>query len=269
MKKHSICVIVLAACLLAGSCVSSPKSAAEFTPFVLEKAIPFDRKTPQNPRFEINISLPEPAKPISGLGNLIRDLLYEGQSAADYGNGVAAELGKLYAEIRDEWESLGERPMESFNWHYTEKVESRTVSVDGLIPGHEKLLVFAKTTESYLGGAHGNLSTSCFVVDQAAVKRLALNDIFDDTEKLRLLLEAELRRHYGLPENAPLSEAGFFEDRVELPENFFLTEGDSGGPAEDSPFIHFLWNAYETAPYVMGAIEISMPLRSLSPLFLK
>ncbi|MDR1353856.1 MAG: RsiV family protein [Treponema sp.] len=262
MKKYSICTIVLAACLLAGGCVSSPNSAAGFKPFVLENVIPFDQGNPQNPRFEISMSLADPAKPDSGIGNLIRELLYEGQSAADYGNAVAAKLGKLYAEIHGEWESLGERPMDSFNWHYTEKAEGRTVSVKGLIPGHEKLLVLAKTTESYLGGAHGNSSTSCFVVDPAAAKQLVLDDIFNDTEKLRLLLEAELRRQYGLPENAPLSEAGFFEDRVELPENFFLTEKDASS-------MYFLWNAYEIAPYVMGAIQISLPFRSLSPLFRK
>ncbi|MDR1411591.1 MAG: RsiV family protein [Spirochaetaceae bacterium] len=278
MKKPSICLIVFAASLLFWGCVSSQNSApdrgaarlsAESAPFVLETSIPFDKGDPRGPRFEITLSFPEPAGPDSGLGNLVRELLYKGQSAADYGNTVAAEHGKLYAELRDDWMAQGEKPPESFNWYYTEKAESRTVQVKGLIPGHDKLLVLVKTTESYLGGAHGNSSTRYFVIDPAAVKPLALDDIFSSREDLRLLLEAELRRQYHLPEGAPLSDAGFFEDRVDLPENFFPAEdagkGRSGGPAEDSPFMHFFWNAYETAPYVMGPIEISLPLKSLSP----
>jgi hypothetical protein len=133
------------------------------------------------------------------------------------------------------------------------------------MPGREKLLVLAKTTDSFLGGAHGNYVTSCFVIDPAAVKRLMLDDIFSSREELRLLLEAELRRRHHLPEGAPLSQAGFFEDRIELPENFFFTEETSG----DSPFMHFFWNTYDIAPYVMGSIEVSLPLKSLSPLLRK
>jgi hypothetical protein len=153
--------------------------------------------------------------------------------------------------------------MGSFNWYYMEKVENKTVQVNGFMPGPGNLLMLTKTTESYFGGAHGNSVTSCFVIDPVAVKRLTLDDIFGNREELRGLLEAELRRRYQLPEGAPLSEAGFFTDRIELPENFFLAEE----APEDSPFMHFFWNAYEIAPYVMGAIEVSLPLKELSPFF--
>jgi hypothetical protein len=209
--------------------------------------------------------LSEPADPDSGLGKLIRELLYGGQSASDYGKAVIAEHRNIYTGLRDEWIPQGGAQTASFNWYYMETVENRMVSVKNFIPGRKNLLILTKTTENYLGGAHGNRYTSCFIIDPAAAKQLTLDDIFNSPEELRLALEAELRRQYQLPEGAPLSSAGFFEDKIELPENFFLAEEASG----DSPFIHFLWNAYEIAPYVMGAVEVSLPLKSLSPLLRK
>jgi hypothetical protein len=283
MKNHSVCIIIFAACLFLEGCVSSqsdasgqsaPRSAGKPAPATVESIIPFDEKDPESARLEIRLALSESA----GLdldaktGNLIRELLYKGQSAEDYGRAVAAEHERLYAGLRAEWIPQGGARMASFNWYYTEKVENRTISVKGLMPGREKLLVLTKITESYLGGAHGNSSTACFVIDPAAAKHLALDDIFSSPEELRLLLEAELRRQYKLPEGAPLSSAGFFEDRIELPENFSLAEApgnSSGGPSGDSPFMRFLWNTYEIAPHAMGAIEVSLPLGSLSPLFRK
>jgi hypothetical protein len=274
MKKYSVYIIIVAACFFLESCVSSQNdapeqgaawSAVKFTPVIVEGIIPFDPETPGSAQFEIRLALSEPADTGSGSGKLIRKLLYEGQSASNYGEAVVVEHEKIYTGQRTQWIPQGGAQMPSFNWYYVETVESRTVSAKDFIPGCENLLVVTKTTESYLGGAHGNHFTSCFVIDPAAARRLTLDDIFNSPEKLRLALEEELRRQYQQPKGAPLSLAGFFEDSIELPENFFFAEDASG----DSPFIHFLWNAYEIAPYVMGAIEVSLPLKSLSPLLRK
>jgi hypothetical protein len=273
MKNYTICTIMFAACLFLADCVSSRSGGpVEFAPLVVECVIPFDGKDPQSARLEISLVLSEPADSGTGVGQLARELLYEGQSAADYGEAVIAEHEEFYAALRAEWIPLGGARIDSFNWNYTEEVESRVFTED-FIPGHENLLVLTKTTESYLGGAHGNYFTSYFIIDPVAGKRLLLDDIFSNREELRLLLEAELRRRYQLPEDAPLSSAGFFEDAIELPENFFPEDNASAdlsdGAGNGSPVMRFLWNAYEIAPYVMGAIEVSLPLKSLSPLFRK
>jgi hypothetical protein len=282
MKKYSVYIIVFAACLFSEGCISSQSGAPvqgkiqsplEFTPVVWTSIVPFDKETPESTQFEIHLMLSEPVDSDAGIEELVRKLLYKGQSAADYGKAVITEHSDIYTGLRAEWIPRGAARIPSFNWYYTEEVKTGTVPVKDLLPGRENLLVLIKTTESYFGGAHPNSSTVSFVIDPDAVKRLILDDIFGSREELRGLLEAELRRKYQLPEGAPLSEAGFFTDRVELPENFFLTEEApenlSGRKPRDSPFMHFLWNAYETAPYVMGAIELSLPLRKLSPLFRK
>jgi hypothetical protein len=270
MKKYCACIIVLASCLFAGGCISSqssaPDSPVEFKPLVMEAAIPFDREDPESARFEISLALSEPADSASAAGKLVRESLYEGKSAADYGKAVIAEQEEFYNDLRAEWTSLWDAPADSFNWYYSEEVEGRTVSVKGLIPGRENLLVLTKTVDSYLGGAHGNSVTSYFVIDTAAAKRLTLDDIFSSRKELRLMLETELRRQYQLPENAPLSDAGFFNDAINLPENFSPADDEAG---DGSTVMRFLWNTYEIAPYVMGAIEVSLPVGELTPLFRK
>jgi hypothetical protein len=282
MKKYSVCIVVFAACLFSAGCISSQSGAPEqaavqstagFMPVIVESIVPFDKETPESTRFEIRLVLSELTDSGTEIGELVRELLYKGQSATDYGKAVIAEHRDIYTGMRAEWIPQGAARIASFNWYYMEKVENRTVPVKGLIPGREKVIMLTKTTESYLGGAHPNSSIESFVIDPDAVKRLTLDDIFGNREELRSLLEAELRRKNQLPEGAPLSEAGFFTDRIELPENFFLAEkapeNPSGRQAGNSPFMHFLWNTYEIAPYAMGAIEVALPLEELSPFFQK
>jgi hypothetical protein len=94
-----------------------------------------------------------------------------------------------------------------------------------------------------------------FVFDAASAKQITLADIMPKTGIAALTAEAEasLRKDAGLAPNAPLTEAGFFEDRVALPDNFYLTpEG-----------IHFHWDPYEAAPYVMGFIETTVAYTEL------
>jgi hypothetical protein len=85
----------------------------------VESVIPFDGNDPESARFEISLTLSEPADSDSGTGKLVRELLYEGQSAANYGKAVAAEHEELYAGLRAEWIPLGASRMASFNWYYT------------------------------------------------------------------------------------------------------------------------------------------------------
>jgi hypothetical protein len=278
MKKYNGFIIILAACLILGACASRSTGQdqgtipAEFARIIVEQVIPFNSEDPEGLRLELRFNLAEPADSRSGIRDLVRELLYKGQSAADYGDAVIQEHGALYDELRAQW-ATEEEASDSFNWYYTEDVEGHLVSVKSIIPGYETLLVLTKTTDTYTGGAHGSFSTNSFVVDPAAIKRLTIDDLFSNREELRRLLEAELRRRYELPKGAPLSEAGFFEDQVELPENFFLSQDAperlSGNSTDGGPFISFLWNAYEIAPYVMGPITATLPLRELSALLRK
>jgi hypothetical protein len=112
-------------------------------------------------------------------------------------------------------------------------------------------VIVTRTLESYEGGAHGMTTTEYRVFDREKGRVIGLADIAGETERklLKETVELTLRENYGIPEGAGFSSAGFFEDEITLPENFFLSEKGIG----------FHWNPYEIAPYAMGAIEVVTP----------
>jgi hypothetical protein len=148
-----------------------------------------------------------------------------------------------YLDMRSEEQGSGER----FDWWYTETVEAAAVS--------DSVTVIKRRRESYEGGAHGSQKLAYAVFNKAGGTALGLADIMlaGSEGRLVLLLEDALRKKQELPEGAPLTEGGFFEDTVTAPENFFP---GSGG-------LSFVWNTYEIAPYVMGIIEVTVPWGAL------
>jgi hypothetical protein len=267
MKKHRICIIGLA--FILGACASRNTPPAEFVPVARSSIVPFNNEDDEGPRLEIRLNLSEATDSKAGIDELVRQLLYKGQSAEDYGNAIIEEYTSLYDEQRTQWTPDEEDRLDSFNWYYDEDIVSSFVSVKKFLPGYKTLLTLTKTTDTYTGGAHGNSVITSFVIDMAAIKRLTLDDLFGNREELRRLLEAELHRQYRLPEEAPLSQAGFFEDTLELPENFLITQNapdNIPGATGQDPHISFLWNTYEIAPYVMGPVRVDLPLREMSGL---
>jgi hypothetical protein len=113
-------------------------------------------------------------------------------------------------------------------------------------------VILRHSLETYDGGAHGMHTTEYRVFDRGAGRFLTLGDIVsnEDRPRLREAVESALRKKHRIPEGSPLTSAGFFEDRIELSENFFLGEAGIG----------FHWNPYEIAPFSMGQIEVIVPL---------
>ncbi|MDR2494004.1 MAG: RsiV family protein [Spirochaetaceae bacterium] len=193
---------------------------------------------------------------VSGLSAPLRDLvcaaLYDGMDGAAYREQVVRrETAGYYEAAKDFLEGGGsfEDYGGSWDWAYDETVPSQS-----LLFGH--ILVIERTRYAFTGGAHGNYTVDCAVADTEKRRILTLADVVarDALPKTRRLTEAALRERLDIGPEAPLSEGGLFEDAVDLPENFFLTEEGLG----------FLWNPYEIGPYVMGAIEVVIPYEKLA-----
>jgi hypothetical protein len=90
-----------------------------------------------------------------------------------------------------------------------------------------------------------------FVLDLAQRERVRLKDLFLEGSEgaLKARMEDALRAYSGLESGAPLSTGYFFDDSVELPEDFFLTPSGIG----------FQWDPYEIAPYAVGPVEVIIP----------
>jgi hypothetical protein len=193
---------------------------------------------------------------VSGaLGQLIQELLYSGLSPQEYTQRLTDLYTDQYLALLslpvplDEYDGP---PSESLNWEYTETLEASS-------PGSQ-VLVLSRNLEFYLGGAHGMREKRYFVIFQDAdtVQHLTLEDLIEPgawPQLERLMLEA-LREKANLDTGAPLSQGGFFEDRVVVPDNFFLTPQGLG----------FHWDPYAIAPYVMGPIEVVLPYKEIQDL---
>jgi hypothetical protein len=121
---------------------------------------------------------------------------------------------------------------------------------------NERLLVIHRFRYEYTGGAHGNYGTEYFVIDPVAAKRLILDDMVKTEARPIILAQIEeaLRNMQELKDGEPLTQGGFFEDFVNIPENFFLSSEGLG----------FHWDPYEIAPYVFGPIEVILPYEKIT-----
>jgi hypothetical protein len=237
----------------AASCRSAPAVFTDpYAETYLRKAeIPlWPENNEQSPRFNLVLALPDfPEDP--ALARLTSDLFYEGKELQVYGNDLIAAYRNQYMEARDGL--TGEAPPgEAMNWEYAETVDLWT------LPGEGPLVVLSRTREYYLGGAHGMQEKKYAVIDRTLERQILLKDMIRAGEEkaLGLLVEKALRDRVGLDGGAPLEEGGYFADPPAATENFFITPQGLG----------FHWDPYEIGPYMMGPVEIIIPMEDIKKL---
>lgn len=105
------------------------------------------------------------------------------------------------------------------------------------------------------GGAHGNYASGYHSLDIATGKALKLADLVEPgfEQKWASLGRVELLKKHGQKPGASLKDAGLFEDKLELNENWFLVPGGIG----------FSYAPYEIGPYSMGSIEFILPWKDI------
>jgi len=107
----------------------------------------------------------------------------------------------------------------------------------------------------YEGGAHGNYASVFHTLEISSGREVKLAELVQPgfEKKWAALGSAELRKTYGVKPDAPLTETGMFEDKLELTDNWFLVPGGIG----------FHYSPYEIGPYAMGSIEFVLPWKDI------
>jgi hypothetical protein len=241
----------------AASCTSAPQIRIDTETYVKSIEIPlFPGAGADSPRFNLTLALLDfPGDP--ALAKLASELLYEGKSPQAYGDDLIASYRTQYQES---YASPGGEDGigASMNWQYAEETDLWIMS------NGSPLAVLSRFREYYTGGAHGMREKKYAVIHTAEASRLGLQDLLETGAEpaLRELAERELRNFAGLEPGTPLGEGPFFENTLELPDNFFIT-GEGLG---------FHWDPAEIGPYVLGPVEIIIPYQDLrgllSPRFL-
>ncbi len=151
-----------------------------------------------------------------------------------------------YKEQNEDWYGKGA----SFNWQ-----KSVNMSV---IFNSNYLVCFEFLKYAYTGGAHGMTNISYDIVNLNNGSTLTYDDIFTEGTKdtLTSILTHQLRNDYSIPDNVPLTKAGFFVDIVEPNHNIYINGNGIG----------FLYNSYEIAPYSNGQTTIFLEFDKISGL---
>lgn len=149
---------------------------------------------------------------------------------------VAAEYFENYIEANEKIHGEGM----SFNW--------TKIARQNVVFNEEYLLCIEFSNFAFTGGAHGLLINKYKVVDLTNGKLIGLKDIFkqNSAEKLKLILNNQIRIKHELPANKKLSAAGFFTDTIQPTENFYIMRSGIG----------FYYNNYEIAPYSAGHNDV-------------
>lgn len=110
----------------------------------------------------------------------------------------------------------------------------------------------------FTGGAHPNHSESYYNFNLKTGQLIELDDVFKPKYETQLtaLAEQKIRSLHNIGAKSPLSEAGFFEDKFELNDNFSIS----------ATGITFLYNPYEITPYAMGEQLIFISFKEVKDL---
>jgi hypothetical protein len=135
----------------------------------------------------------------------------------------------------------------SFNWE-------KNVSMD-ICYNERNITSFKIEKYAFTGGAHGMSITQYVVCDLKQSKRLALKDIMTENYEGRLnsILNEKLRKLNGIKPHENLKEAGFFSEKIDSSDNFFINKDGIG----------FFYNLYHIAPYSAGTTELFLTFNEL------
>jgi hypothetical protein len=136
--------------------------------------------------------------------------------------------------------------------YHGEYYEYVTVSLFSVTPG---AVVLRVDDALYTGGAHGSFETGFENYDRRTGKWLDLDGLIRPSmgPKLTAVAEKACRKREGLGPRQSFQEAGWFENRFVLPDNFAIVPTG----------LLFLYNQYEVKPYAVGQSYFIVPLSQL------
>lgn len=175
-------------------------------------------------------------------------------------------LNEFINEYKEEYQSLsntyyeevqrlpeGNTPM--WYWYYM-NLENK------VLHQNDSLLSYAIEYSDYTGGAHGSYRVTYTNIDLKELITISEEDIFVPNYQQRLaeIIVNRLMIQNNVSTRDDLIEIGFFNvDEIFPNNNFWIS--DEG--------LHYAFNQYEIAPYVMGVIEVNIPFEDLKDILKK
>jgi hypothetical protein len=194
-------------------------------PFTLERVAEFSEVSFKQNRIETRVSFPVFSGKLAGFSAAINQAEQVNQLRVDFEQGQGTQQeGELY--------------------------HAWTISADySLIYASERLVSLLETTESYTGGAHGNIgfASQTFLQDKEGVRKLELLDLFSENTDLTPILSY-------VTDDLKKQNASFIVDG-----SVTLTEQDLSVFTLSPKGLTFHFGPYAVASYAEGPLEVTLP----------
>lgn len=235
-----------------------PNGSMPLNVYNLKSNKKLDSKVSNSPSTEIELTLLFPDKyMVPGVADSVKKII----TKSFFGPGIAvSEPNKMMGDFKNEnWDNYLKQNEEwhkqgvSFSW---EQLLSMSVAFNS-----SYLLCLEYLKYAFTGGAHGMTNISYDIVYLETGQLLAYTDIFKENtdDSLSVLLTRQLRKDYQVPEDVPLTKAGFFVDSVSPNRNIYVNGNGIG----------FLYNSYEIAPYSTGATDVFLEFSQIKDLLMR
>jgi hypothetical protein len=232
-----------------------PNGSMQLFLYHLKSNKKLDPKMSASPSTEIELTLLFPDKYlVPGAADSVKKII----TKSFFGPGFqVSEPARMMEEFKSEnWENYVKQNEEwhnqgvSFSW---EQSISMSVAFNS-----NYLLCLEYLKYAFTGGAHGMTNISYDIVYLETGQLLNYTDIFKENSDndLSVLLTQQLRKDYQVPEDVPLSKAGFFVDTVSPNRNIYVNGNGIG----------FVYNSYEIAPYSTGSTNVFLEFGQIKDL---
>lgn len=157
---------------------------------------------------------------------------------------VEAEIKKLYESLNADAKDI---LTESDREVQLEHIVSEKINFE-----NERYISLCLIIYAYEGGAHGMYGESYITIDKKTGKRVMLEDIFIKNNK-QFLTDKITKSLLAGSESKDLSEEGYFVEKAEPNDNYYITEKGIG----------FYYNQYEIASYANGTKDVFIPFSDI------
>ena len=251
MRNISLSFLLAAACIC---CIQSCKNGISTGTLSTSATYPLSDSTDAELELKIDVEyiISGPGAAVRNINSaIILGLFGEKYGEMDIQEAVSAYSAAVSAEYREAnrpllEDSLFSSPAAMLNWS-----DWTQGTVSGI---HGNILSYTVTKYTYTGGAHGMTSETTLNFDTDNGSLIGETELFLDGYEERLSSLLSLHLPEALQE--PGDTAMLFTKDIRPNGNFRVSETG----------ITYIYNQYEIGPYVLGAVEVTIPWSELKDL---
>lgn len=270
MKKQKLYIV--ASLLLVGICVTScfnKDNKINFDKLDLNERVylfPVNDTTMPYANVKVEFNYPKRFKSKEDLarlrqifiGTFYNDESYDSLSPKEALSQYLVDYTEEYREIGDQYNE-DKRNLEDDNqpsWYWYELQKSNEILFQD-----ENILSYSVQHADYTGGAHGSLNLLYYTIDLNELTTITQENIFKPNfyKFLTTKIIERLMIKFNVDTPEKLHSEGIFDINDIAPnDNFWIN--DEG--------VHYIYNQYEIAPYVMGPIEVTIPYEDIKSIII-